>query len=68
MEDTIYLRCKRCNRPLKDNVSKNRGYGNKCWRIHNMEIKHLNQKASIFEILSKVDEEEENTIEIQNRA
>lgn len=35
----IYVRCKRCNRPLNSNIAKQRGYGNHCWNIHNIEVK-----------------------------
>lgn len=35
-----YTRCKRCNRPLTNDIAKHRGYGNHCWHIHNSEVEH----------------------------
>ena len=28
------IRCKRCNRVLKDPIAQSRGYGTFCWKIH----------------------------------
>ena len=33
-----YQRCQRCNRILKNDIAKERGYGNYCWKIHNLEV------------------------------
>lgn len=33
-----YQRCQRCNRILKNDQAKERGYGNYCWKIHNLEV------------------------------
>jgi hypothetical protein len=33
-----YTRCKRCNRPLTNDVARQRGYGNHCWHLHNVEF------------------------------
>ena len=35
-----YTSCKRCNRPLTNDIAKHRGYGNHCWHIHNLEVEH----------------------------
>lgn len=34
MEDKLYGRCKRCNRPLKSKEAQQRGYGPHCWVLH----------------------------------
>lgn len=39
METKIqYQRCQRCNRILKNDLAKERGYGNYCWKIHIIEL------------------------------
>lgn len=35
----IYQKCQRCNRILKSDKAKERGYGDYCWKLHNMQIK-----------------------------
>lgn len=39
MEDQIrYIKCKRCNKPLKTLEARQRGYGDFCWKQHNIEV------------------------------
>lgn len=51
-EDTIYTKCLRCGRALKTTESKNRGYGNYCWHIHNLDVKK--SKHTLFDISKDV--------------
>ena len=37
------LRCKRCNRVLKDPIAQSRGYGTVCWKIHLENEMHSNK-------------------------
>ena len=39
-----FARCKRCNRLLKTEENKKRGYGNHCWKIHLKLIKENSKK------------------------
>ena len=38
METTIYFRCLKCGKPLKNKEARSRGYGFKCWQIHTAEL------------------------------
>ena len=38
METTIYFRCLKCGKPLKNKEARSRGYGLKCWQIHTAEL------------------------------
>lgn len=38
MDKIIYQKCQRCNRVLKTTFAKERGFGNYCWKLHNIEI------------------------------
>lgn len=49
MESPKYERCLKCNRPLKSELAKIRGYGAHCWKIHNIEI--TKKKVAIYEII-----------------
>lgn len=44
------LRCLRCNRILKTEEAKQRGYGDKCWIIHKKEMEANHNR--LFKILS----------------
>lgn len=39
MAENEYLRCQKCGRPLKDYISRKRGYGSVCWHTHLIEEK-----------------------------
>ena len=60
-EDIIFLRCKRCNRPLKDDISRKRGYGNKCWRLYHIELEAQKEQNTIFKILDRMYNKENNS-------
>lgn len=34
-----YCRCLRCNRKLKSEEAKKRGYGEHCWKAHKLDVK-----------------------------
>ena len=38
-EHPIYTKCKRCKRPLKNDLARTRGYGSHCWKLHITEVK-----------------------------
>lgn len=40
----VYERCKKCNRPLKQDRAKIRGYGDYCWKQHVAEVKAKKRK------------------------
>jgi hypothetical protein len=48
MEEKLYGRCKRCNRPLKTQEAQQRGYGPHCWLMHK-QTKELN-KPFLFKV------------------
>lgn len=48
MEGKEYKRCLRCNRILKSEKARQRGYGNHCWALYNIEVKK--QRKSLFDI------------------
>ena len=35
-----FCRCLKCNRKLKTDIAKKRGYGERCWQLHKLEMKH----------------------------
>ena len=40
MDDNIvYNKCQRCNRVLKSEKAKQRGFGDYCWKLYNLEVK-----------------------------
>lgn len=43
----IYIRCKRCNRLLKSEEARQRGYGEHCWQIH---LKDEHFKNTLFTV------------------
>lgn len=51
MEDITkkYLRCKRCNRILKSEEAKERGYGKICWEKHLKESQQ-NLSNTLFDV------------------
>lgn len=53
MERPIYTKCLKCNRKLKTERAKTRGYGDYCWRKHLKEEK-ANRKT-IFQILEDIE-------------
>lgn len=36
--NNIFHKCQRCNRVLKTEKARQRGFGDFCWRLHNLEI------------------------------
>lgn len=38
-KDIVYQKCQRCNRILKSDKAKKRGFGDHCWRLHNIDLK-----------------------------
>lgn len=51
MEEQIkYTRCKKCNRPLKDKKSQDRGYGEHCWSLYNKE--RIKKQRTLFDALA----------------
>lgn len=53
-EPKIYTKCLRCNRKLKTEKAKLRGYGDYCWRVHKQEEK--SKTKTIFQILQNISE------------
>lgn len=45
MEVSGYEKCLRCNRILKSNKAKKRGYGDYCWHLHKLELKKRTKSA-----------------------
>ena len=35
----VYNKCQRCNRVLKSEKAKQRGFGDYCWKLYNLEVK-----------------------------
>ena len=40
-EEQEYIRCKRCNRLLRNDKARVRGYGDYCWKEHKKESREL---------------------------
>lgn len=38
MDGIVYHKCKRCNRALKTEKAKQRGFGDFCWKMHILEV------------------------------
>lgn len=53
MDKPIYTKCIKCNRKLKTERAKSRGYGDYCWRQHQKELK--SNKKTIFQILENME-------------
>lgn len=47
MENSNYIRCKRCNRLLKSQTAQQLGYGKKCYELKNKQSK--TKHMSLFE-------------------
>lgn len=50
-EQKVYTRCLRCNRTLKNEKAKERGYGEYCYHIHLLETKK--PKNTLFSLLTQ---------------
>ena len=46
--DSEFCRCLRCNRKLKTEEARKRGYGEHCWKEHKIDIQ--NNKSHLFVI------------------
>lgn len=46
-QNKLYEKCLRCNRPLKSQKAKERGYGEHCWQVYNFTKKKT--KPTIFD-------------------
>jgi len=45
--------CKRCNRPITGELSISRGYGYRCWRVHQLEKKNPKPSPDRITILEE---------------
>lgn len=44
----VYPRCLRCNKILKSNKAKLRGYGDCCWKQHLLELRNTSNKLLTY--------------------
>lgn len=47
MNNIVYHKCQRCNRILKTEKARQRGYGDFCWKMHNLE--QLKKKKNLLD-------------------
>ena len=50
-KDIRYSRCKRCNRILKTELAKQRGYGEYCWRQYQKSVKNSKNRFVLTEYI-----------------
>ena len=48
----LYTKCLRCGKPLTNYIARQRGYGNYCWLLHNIEIKQ--RTRNLFDNVEKL--------------
>ena len=52
MGERIFTKCLRCGRPLKNEQSKQRGYGNYCWQLHTTE--NIKKQKTLFDFVKTI--------------
>lgn len=47
-EPKVVSRCRRCNRILRTEDARQKGYGKFCWKLHQLEIRQRGDDLPLF--------------------